>query len=246
VVPSNTLIERYGQNNTDAMIQAVGRQNVPQDEPRLDLLDPGLQCIVVGHVQILKSLPRPVLATAVWFRSRAARLKAAAQPTIDDPIAREARHELYGLMGRFRAAAAGIEMAQRLLKFRINEPVHRLLNDIPPNWDRNVGRELVSPIDRQSPLPAIRKAIDEATPLVRDVEDLRSRLESALAASKQNEIDPLPRLIWTLFGRLEAAERAHVQTVTELNERLGQIEAQISRISQLARYVRARRKEKPK
>jgi hypothetical protein len=25
------LVERYGQNNTDAMIQAVGRQNVPAD-----------------------------------------------------------------------------------------------------------------------------------------------------------------------------------------------------------------------
>jgi hypothetical protein len=161
----------------------------------------------------------------------------------DDPARREASAEVTALRDRYRIAARNIEVLQRRLESRINDPIHRLLRDIPEGWNRHVDPELLRETDWTNTAREVRAEATRMVPLVIEVEDLHSRLSAAVDAKERATPETL---IWALFGRLEETQRLIAQRFGAVEDRLDTIEQQSTRIAKTAKYLRGQRQKAAK
>jgi hypothetical protein len=103
-------------------------------------------------------------------------------PPVHDPDRIAASHELEVLLDRYRIAALNIEKMQRNLDW-IDEPIHQLLHDIPPDAGQPIKLELSREVDWTSSTQEIRARATTIIPAVLFVEELRGKLETALHAA---------------------------------------------------------------
>jgi hypothetical protein len=156
-------------------------------------------------------------------------------PPVNDPDRSAASHELSALLDRYRIAATNIEKLQRGMEHWINEPIHRLLHDIPDGCDQQIKPELPRNVDWTSTTSEIRARATTIIPMVLAAEELRRKLETALHAAERT---PPEKLIWAIFARLERNERRLSALAAACDECLDQIAGQIERVARTARHVR--------
>jgi hypothetical protein len=77
-----------------------------------------------------------------------------------------------------------------------------------------------------------------------EVENQRSGLAEVTRFPNDDAGERLRKITLSLLQRIGQLERKSSQTNNVLNERLNQIEAQTTRVAQLAKYVRANRRKK--
>jgi hypothetical protein len=162
----------------------------------------------------------PISEPAVW-RMRCA--VAAAAPVVDDPALRAVNVEHFDLHHRYMRAAIAVAALQRKMSGAVNDWIHRLLGDVPENWNIDLPRELPNNTSYESSIRDVRAAVVEIMPTVLAAEGLQSRLDLAVNVAKTDPPLLHLRLIEKLFIRVEQLERQHNQ-VTALTERVANLE----------------------
>jgi hypothetical protein len=159
-------------------------------------------------------------------------------PVVYDKDRIAASHELDALLDRYRIPAVNIEKMQRGgIERWANEPIHRLLGDIPfQDWDCQLKPELPRNVDGTSATDEIRARATTIIPIVLAAEEMRNKLERALHAAERT---PPETLIWALFARLERNERRLSAMAAALDE---QVELLNGKIDRVTRAVKRRRK----
>src|SRR5262245_5310419 len=99
------------------------------------------------------------------------------------------------MQSRYRTASSGIATAQRRLEGKVNEPIHRLLKDIPANAFGLVPRE--PPPD---PTDSNSSAQDFRVETTRLIPTVLLKLELAIDA---NKLITAEQLVWALFAQFE-------------------------------------------
>jgi hypothetical protein len=149
-------------------------------------------------------------------------------PPVNDPDRNAAFHELEALLTRYKTAAMNIEKLQRGMQRWANDPIHRLLRDIPDDCDQKIKPELPRNVDWQSSTGEVRARCTVIIPAVLFVEELRNKLQAALHAAERTSPETL---IWAVFERLERNERLVAQNLAAIREQVEALDGKIDRIS---------------
>jgi hypothetical protein len=128
-------------------------------------------------------------------------------PPPPDATMRALYEEYSLLLHRYARAEQAIRQLQFRLRPMIDSETHRLLADVPRDWNREFPR--VDPM-RSPDFPALgdgRRMINELLQATLKIEEFRDRLDAALAIEKTVPEILHHKLIFKLFARVEALEQ---------------------------------------
>jgi hypothetical protein len=157
---------------------------------------------------------------------------------VDDPALAVAGRLHFDLRHRYMRCVLEIEKLQSRLTGVVGYWVHRLLNDVPSNWNANLRRQLPD-TDTSATAIEVRQDVGRITPIVLATEALRDQLVEALGVTDREPALLHFQLLEALFKRVEQLERGAMANDNALSERVDELETIIGRIG---KRVRSRRK----
>ena len=105
---------------------------------------------------------------------------------------------------------------------------HRLLDDIPRNWNVDLPRVLPD-TPYGTPAAVVRQEITAIMPSVLAAEALASRLEMAMSVNQRDATMLHSELIEKLFAHHEAHAQRQAQTINTLLKRIESLEGELKR-----------------
>ena len=94
-------------------------------------------------------------------------------PIVDDQAVRVAGRELFDLRHRYQRSVLRVVQLQGRLASCANDPIHRLLNDVPHEWAVDLPREIAD-TPYNATAGEVRRAVGQAAPRVLAVEALQN------------------------------------------------------------------------
>ena len=168
----------------------------------------------------------PISEENVFAMKQAALVR---QPIIaDDPALAAVNREHFELRHRYQRAVIAIIDLQRRVPGALADWRHRLLDDIPRNWNVDLPRVLRD-TEYGTPAAVVRKEITAIMPSVLAAEALASRLETAMSVNQRDAATLHGELIEKLFARHEAQAQQQAQTIKALVERIENLEVELKR-----------------
>lgn len=108
-------------------------------------------------------------------------------PAVEEPMLWAAKNEFYNLRRRYHAAWCSIRDLQSKISAAIRDPVHKLIADIPPDWDF-VFDQISLAVGSAPVFKSVsdaKEAIFDFTPRVLAIEGRKAQLVAALAFEHQ-------------------------------------------------------------
>jgi hypothetical protein len=139
----------------------------------------------------------------------------------DDPLFRAASRELYDLANRYRAASREIRDLQNKLRRSVNSDVHRLLGDVPVNWEYTFPDIDGFGLDNWTSAAEGRQVIQAFLPHVLSIEGFRAQLSDAVTIDKEAPETLHRKMIFALLAQVEQVSK-RLQLEVRRNDTLEQ------------------------